>query len=60
MWSRYVGIGIFVVAGSVLFAAAVFLIGDQHNVFARHVELYTQVKNLNGLSRGAKIRGRRF
>jgi phospholipid/cholesterol/gamma-HCH transport system substrate-binding protein len=56
MWNRYVGIGIFVVVGSVLFAAAVFLIGDQHKFFAKHVELYTEVKNLNGLSKGAKIR----
>src|ERR1043166_8464310 len=56
MSSRYLGIGIFVVVGSALFASAVFLIGDQHNVFAKHVELYTEVKNLNGLSKGAKIK----
>jgi hypothetical protein len=31
MKSRYVGIGIFVVVGSLLFATAVFLIGNQHN-----------------------------
>ena len=56
MRNRYVGIGIFVVVGSLLFAAAVFLIGDQHNLFTKRVELYTEVKNLNGLSKGAKIR----
>ena len=30
MRSRYVGVGIFVVVGSLLFATAVFLIGNQH------------------------------
>jgi phospholipid/cholesterol/gamma-HCH transport system substrate-binding protein len=56
MRSRYVGVGIFVVVGGLLFATAVFLIGNQHNVFSKHIELFTEVKNLNGLSKGAKIR----
>src|SRR6202040_4269105 len=56
MKNRYVGVGIFVVLGSLLFATAVFLIGNQHNVFSKHIELFTEVKNLNGLSKGAKIR----
>src|SRR5579862_6557101 len=56
MTNRYVGIGIFVVVGSLLFATAVFLIGNQHNVFSKHIELFTEVKNLNGLAKGATIR----
>src|SRR5271165_3382088 len=56
MRNRYVGIGIFVVAGSLLFAGAVFLIGNQHNFFSKHIELFTEVKNLNGLAKGATIR----
>jgi len=56
MRNRYVGVGIFAVAGSLLFATAVFLIGNQHNVFSKHIELFTEVKNLNGLANGAKIR----
>jgi len=56
MRSRYVGVGIFVVVGSLLFAAAVFLIGNQHNFFSTHIELFTEVKNLNGLAKGATIR----
>src|SRR6202047_4340452 len=55
MKSRYVGVGIFVVVGGLLFATAVFLIGNQHNVFSKHIELFTEVKNLNGLAKGAKI-----
>jgi phospholipid/cholesterol/gamma-HCH transport system substrate-binding protein len=56
MKNRYVGLGIFVVVGTVLFALAVFLIGNQHSFFAKHVELYTEFKNLNGLAKGAKVR----
>src|SRR6202040_69844 len=55
MRSRYVGVGIFVVVGCLLFATAVFLIGNQHNVFSKHINLFTEVKNLNGLAKGAKI-----
>src|SRR5271157_5368871 len=54
--SRYVGVGIFVVVGSLLFATAVFLIGNQHSFFSKHIELFTEVKNLNGLAQGATIR----
>lgn len=56
MKTRYVGLGIFVVAGTVLFALAIFLIGNQHSFFAKHIELYTEFKNLNGLAKGAKVR----
>jgi len=56
MKNRYVGLGIFVVVGTLLFALALFLIGNQHSVFAKHIELYTEFKNLNGLAKGAKVR----
>jgi len=56
MWNRNVGVGIFVILGTVLFALAIFLIGNQHNFFVKHVELYTEFKNLNGLAQGAKVR----
>ncbi len=56
MKNRYLGVGIFVVAGTVLFGLAIFLIGNQHSFFAKHVELYTEFKNLNGLAKGAKVR----
>jgi phospholipid/cholesterol/gamma-HCH transport system substrate-binding protein len=56
MRNRYIGLGIFVVVGTALFAAAVFLIGNQHNAFAKHIELFTDFKDLNGLAKGAKVR----
>ena len=56
MWNRNVGVGIFVLLGTALFALAIFLIGNQHNFFVKHLELYTEFKNLNGLAKGAKVR----
>src|SRR5208283_1600181 len=56
MWNRNVAVGIFVIAGTALFALAIFLIGGQNSVFAKHVELYTEFRNLNGLAKGAKVR----
>lgn len=56
MWNRYVGVGVFVIVGTVLFFAAVILIGNQHRVFAKHVDFFTEVKDLNGLSKGATVR----
>jgi phospholipid/cholesterol/gamma-HCH transport system substrate-binding protein len=56
MQNRYVGVGIFVVLGTALFALAIFLIGSQHSFFSKHIELYTEFKNLNGLAKGAKVR----
>ncbi len=55
MW-RNAGVGIFVIVGTVLFGLGIFLIGNQHNFFVKHVELYTEFKNLNGLAKGATVR----
>ncbi len=54
--NRYMGVAIFVILGTVLFALALFLIGNRHNIFAKHFDLYTEFKNLNGLANGAKVR----
>ncbi|HVO92813.1 MAG TPA: MlaD family protein, partial [Terriglobales bacterium] len=44
------------ILGTLLFSLGIFLIGSQHNVFAKHLDLYTEVKNLNGLAKGATVR----
>ncbi len=49
-------VGVFVVAAVVLFAVGLFLIGNQHKAFRRHVEFYTEFANLSGLGKGAKVR----
>ncbi len=49
-------VGIFVVAGLLLFSAGLFLIGDRHQAFSRHVEYYAEFVNLAGVSKGSKVR----
>jgi phospholipid/cholesterol/gamma-HCH transport system substrate-binding protein len=56
MKNNNVMVGVFVLVGVVLFTAGMFLIGDRHQAFARHVEYYAEFVNLAGLSNGAKIR----
>ena len=56
METKKVRIGIFVVGGLVLFGIGMFLIGDRHQAFARHVEYYSEFVNLAGLANGAKVR----
>lgn len=55
MRNHNLGVGIFVIFGTALFALALFLIGNQHSVFAKQMELFTEFKNLNGLQKGAKV-----
>ena len=35
------------------------MIGNRHEAFARHIELYTEFSNVAGIARGAKVPGRR-
>src|SRR6266849_5552870 len=49
-------VGLFVVGGLTLFTAAMFLIGDRHQAFARHVEYFAEFVNLAGVSNGSKVR----
>ena len=39
-----------------LFGIGMFLIGDRHQLFARHTEAYTEFSNLSGLTTAAKVR----
>lgn len=56
METKNAGIGLFVIAGLVLFGLGMFLIGDRHQVFAQHREYYSEFVNLAGLTRGTKVR----
>jgi phospholipid/cholesterol/gamma-HCH transport system substrate-binding protein len=56
MGIRKESIGLFVIGGLVLFGIGMFLIGDRHQLFARHTEYYTEFTNLSGLTTGAKVR----
>src|ERR1700752_2938146 len=56
MENRNVSIGLFVVGGLLLFGIGMSVIGDRHQVFARHTEYYSEFVNLAGLAKGAKVR----
>ncbi len=56
MPTRYVWVGIFVTVAIVLFGAGLYLIGDEHKAFRRHATFYTEFANVNGISKGAKVR----
>jgi phospholipid/cholesterol/gamma-HCH transport system substrate-binding protein len=48
-------VGSFVLAGLVLFATGLFMIGNRHEAFARHAEFYVEFSNLSGIAKGAKV-----
>jgi phospholipid/cholesterol/gamma-HCH transport system substrate-binding protein len=48
-------VGLFVLAGLVLFMSGLFLIGNRHEAFARHMDYYAEFTNLAGLSKGSKV-----
>lgn len=50
------GVGLLVIGALALFGIGMFLIGDRHQLFARHTEYYTEFTNLSGLTAGAKVR----
>src|SRR5260370_20876590 len=52
--NRSLIVGVFVTAGLALFTAGLFMIGNRHEAFARHIELYAVFANLSGITQGAK------
>jgi phospholipid/cholesterol/gamma-HCH transport system substrate-binding protein len=54
--SSRIAIGIFVIGGILLFAVGLFWIGDRRQFFSDNMELFTEFKNVSGLSKGAKVR----
>lgn len=55
MSRRYLAVGIFIIAGVTLFALGIFLVGSRHEAFSRHVLLYTEFANLDGIAKGSKV-----
>ncbi|WP_263375774.1 MlaD family protein [Granulicella aggregans] len=49
-------VGVFIVSGLLLFTVGIFLIGDRHEAFSRHEELYIDMAGVNGLTPGTKVR----
>src|SRR5580700_2605630 len=53
--SRSLIVGVFVMTGLALFTTGLFMIGNRHETFARHIELYTEFSNLSGIGKGTKV-----
>src|ERR1700730_7418835 len=56
MTNRNWVVGVFVVAGLALLTIGLFMVGDRHQAFAKHMKYYAEFKDLDGLSQGAKVR----
>ncbi len=48
-------LGILTTGALALFAAGLFLIGNQHKAFTHHVVFYTNFQNVEGLAKGAQV-----
>jgi len=55
MKNRNLMVGLFVLAGLTIFTVGLFLIGNRHEAFARHIDYYAEFTNLAGLSKGSKV-----
>ncbi len=55
MKNKNVIVGLFVLAGIVLFTVGLFLIGNRHEAFAQHIDYYADFTNLAGLTKGSKV-----
>jgi phospholipid/cholesterol/gamma-HCH transport system substrate-binding protein len=55
MSRRYLAVGIFIIASLTLFALGIFLVGSRHEAFSRHVLMYTEFADLDGITKGSKV-----
>jgi phospholipid/cholesterol/gamma-HCH transport system substrate-binding protein len=53
--NRFIMVGVFVITGLALFTTGLFMIGNRHEAFARHVELYTEFSDVSGIVPGATV-----
>src|SRR5687768_2079513 len=54
--ARLVGVGVFVLAGLLLFATALFMIGERQLAFVQKFVVYTEFTTITGLQPGAIVR----
>jgi phospholipid/cholesterol/gamma-HCH transport system substrate-binding protein len=53
---NYAVVGVFVLSAALLFSVGLFLIGDRQKAFAHHVDFFTALNDVNGISPGSKVR----
>lgn len=56
MLSKKASVGLFVLAGTVLFGIGLFWIGDRKKLFSRSFEVQTEFESVAGLENGANVR----
>lgn len=56
MPSKVLVVGLFLIAGATLFTLGIFLVGNRHEAFARHLLLYSEFVDIDGLTKGSKVR----
>jgi phospholipid/cholesterol/gamma-HCH transport system substrate-binding protein len=53
---NYAVVGVFVLSALLLFSVGLFLIGNRQKAFAHHVDFFTKLNDVNGISPGSKVR----
>ena len=53
---NYTVVGVFVLSAALLFSAGLFLIGNRQKAFTHHVDFFTLLNDVNGISPGSKVR----
>jgi phospholipid/cholesterol/gamma-HCH transport system substrate-binding protein len=53
--ARLIGVGAFVTGGLLLFAVALFMIGERQMIFTKQFQIYTEFSRLSGLREGSPI-----
>jgi phospholipid/cholesterol/gamma-HCH transport system substrate-binding protein len=53
---NYAVVGVFVLSAVLLFSVGLFMIGNRQKAFAHHVDFFTALNNVNGISPGSKVR----
>jgi phospholipid/cholesterol/gamma-HCH transport system substrate-binding protein len=56
MKTNYAIVGVFVLFAVLLFSVGLFLIGNRQKAFVHHVDFFTKLNNVNGISPGSKVR----
>ena len=56
MNKRNLIVGTFLIAATALAASGLFLIGERHRAFDRHLNLYAKFANVDGIAKGTKVR----
>ncbi|MGA3092116.1 MAG: MlaD family protein [Terriglobales bacterium] len=53
---NYAAVGVFVLSAVLLFSVGLFLIGNRQKAFGHHLDFFTLLNNVNGISPGSKVR----